>query len=295
MINKSLEHTTLTFGRQRIVLDDSALRRQRRLAAERADVRRAARADRQRRSVKADLSYVDQVNRVFGPDSPVGRWHGDVVLANVAQTLPIGTLTLLRLLPRSRRCGRAVEQHARRAARGLEAARQDRRRRTRCRTHIRRTPARTPRTSRTTTTCSKAASISRRSAWRSATRCSAATARRRSRRRSRRCTRSKAGPTSSSRRPPPASRTSYVKLSYPIGKRGAFTNIERGRVLPRLLGGAGLGALRRRARPAARRAHRKDGADAEVRGLPRGSAVHRHRQALAVGRLRVLSDERAAA
>ncbi len=46
-----------------------------------------------RGKLKADLSYVDQVNRVFGPDSPVGRWHGDVVLANVSQVLPVGTLT----------------------------------------------------------------------------------------------------------------------------------------------------------------------------------------------------------
>jgi len=92
IINKSLEHATLTFGRQRIVLDDSRFvgnvgwrQNEQTFDALRAQVGTG--------KLKADLSYVDQVNRVFGPDSPVGRWHGDVVLANVTQTLPIGTLT----------------------------------------------------------------------------------------------------------------------------------------------------------------------------------------------------------
>jgi len=92
IINKSLEHATLTFGRQRIVLDDSRFVgnvgwRQNEQTFD------ALRAQLGTGKLKADLSYVDQVNRVFGPDSPVGRWHGDVVLASVAQTLPVGTLT----------------------------------------------------------------------------------------------------------------------------------------------------------------------------------------------------------
>jgi hypothetical protein len=37
--------------------------------------------------------YAEQMNRVFGPDSPAGRWHGDVVLGNVGWTRPFGTLT----------------------------------------------------------------------------------------------------------------------------------------------------------------------------------------------------------
>jgi hypothetical protein len=43
--------------------------------------------------MKMDVTYADQVNRVFGPDSPAGKWHGDVALANFALTTPIGTLT----------------------------------------------------------------------------------------------------------------------------------------------------------------------------------------------------------
>jgi hypothetical protein len=44
--------------------------------------------------LKLDLTYATQINRVFGPDSPQGKWEGDVVLANFAYTLPVGTLSL---------------------------------------------------------------------------------------------------------------------------------------------------------------------------------------------------------
>ena len=44
--------------------------------------------------IKTDLTYASQVNRVFGPDSPQGKWEGDVVLMNFAYTLPFGALTL---------------------------------------------------------------------------------------------------------------------------------------------------------------------------------------------------------
>jgi hypothetical protein len=93
IVNKSLEKATLTFGRQRIALDDHRFVgnvgwRQNEQTFD------AVRAQLGTGKLKTDLTYADQVNRVFGPDSPVGRWHGDVVLANVSHTLPVGTLTL---------------------------------------------------------------------------------------------------------------------------------------------------------------------------------------------------------
>ncbi|HEX5048484.1 MAG TPA: alginate export family protein [Gammaproteobacteria bacterium] len=93
IVNKSLPNATLTFGRQRIVLDDQRFVgnvgwRQNEQTFD------AARAQLGGGKVKADLTYADQVNRVFGPDSPAGRWHGDVVLGNLGWTLPAGTLTL---------------------------------------------------------------------------------------------------------------------------------------------------------------------------------------------------------
>jgi hypothetical protein len=92
IVNKSLDRTTLTFGRQRLAHDD-----QRFLGnvgwRQFEQTFDALRAQWAAPKLKLDLSYATQVNRVFGPDSPQGQWEGDFVLANVAQTLPIGTLT----------------------------------------------------------------------------------------------------------------------------------------------------------------------------------------------------------
>jgi hypothetical protein len=93
VINNSLERTALTFGRQRIVHDDQRFVgnvgwRQNEQTFD------ALRAQWAGTKIKADLTYAAQVNRVFGPDSPEGKWEGDVALATFAHALPIGTLTL---------------------------------------------------------------------------------------------------------------------------------------------------------------------------------------------------------
>lgn len=93
LINKSLERTTLTFGRQRIVHDDQRFVgnvgwRQHEQTFD------GLRAQWGNPKIKTDLTYAAQVNRVFGPDSLQGKWEGDVVLTNFAYTLPLGTLTL---------------------------------------------------------------------------------------------------------------------------------------------------------------------------------------------------------
>jgi hypothetical protein len=92
VVNKSLEHTTLTLGRQRIVLDDQRFvgnvgwrQDEQTFDGVRAQIGT---------KIKADVAYASQVNRVFGPDSVQGRWHGDVVLANAGKAFPFGTLTL---------------------------------------------------------------------------------------------------------------------------------------------------------------------------------------------------------
>jgi hypothetical protein len=90
--NKSLEHTTLTFGRQRIVLDDTRFVGN---VAWRQDEQTfdGLRAQIDGSAVKVDVSWSNQVNRVFGPDSAQGRWHGDVVLTNLSHGFKFGTLT----------------------------------------------------------------------------------------------------------------------------------------------------------------------------------------------------------
>jgi len=93
LTNKSLDRTTLTFGRQRIIHDDQRFVgnvgwRQNEQTFD------ALRAQWGSTKVKTDLTYASQVNRVFGPDSPQGKWEGDVVLANFSYALPVGTLAL---------------------------------------------------------------------------------------------------------------------------------------------------------------------------------------------------------
>jgi len=93
VINKSLDRTTVTFGRQRIIHDDQRFVgnvgwRQNEQTFD------ALRAQWAATKFKTDLTYASQVNRVFGPDSPQGKWEGDVVLTNFAYTLPVGTLSL---------------------------------------------------------------------------------------------------------------------------------------------------------------------------------------------------------
>lgn len=92
LVNKSLDRTTLTFGRQRVVLDDQRFVgnvgwRQNEQTFD------GLRAQWAAPTVKMDFTYASQVNRIFGPDSPQGQWDGDVVLANVAYTTTVGMLT----------------------------------------------------------------------------------------------------------------------------------------------------------------------------------------------------------
>jgi hypothetical protein len=91
-INDSLADTTLTLGRQRIALDDHRFVgnvgwRQHEQTYD------GLRAEHRVGAWRADLSYVSQVNRVFGPESPIGAWHGDIVLGNVSRKAEWGTLT----------------------------------------------------------------------------------------------------------------------------------------------------------------------------------------------------------
>jgi hypothetical protein len=93
LTNTSLPGTTLTLGRQRIVLDDHRFvgnvgwrQNEQTFDALRVINKSLAR-------LTVDVSYLNQVNRVFGPDSPQGRYEGDGYLANLAYQLPFGKLT----------------------------------------------------------------------------------------------------------------------------------------------------------------------------------------------------------
>ena len=40
-----------------------------------------------------DVSYINQINRIFGDDSPVGVWEGDTVIINASHPSPSGKVT----------------------------------------------------------------------------------------------------------------------------------------------------------------------------------------------------------
>lgn len=93
LTNTSLPGTTVTLGRQRILLDDHRFVGNVgwRQNEQTFDALRVV-----NKSVKAltiDMTYLNQVNRVFGPESPQGRFKGDGYLGNVAYQTPIGKIT----------------------------------------------------------------------------------------------------------------------------------------------------------------------------------------------------------
>jgi hypothetical protein len=93
LTNTALPGTTLTFGRQRILLDDQRFIgnvgwRQNEQTFDAVRV-----VNKSVPTLIVDATYLNQVNRVFGPDSPQGRWHGDGWLGNVAWQLPTLRLT----------------------------------------------------------------------------------------------------------------------------------------------------------------------------------------------------------
>jgi hypothetical protein len=91
--NTALPGTTLTLGRQRIVLDDHRFVgnvgwRQNEQTFDAVRV-----VNKSVPKLIVDATYLNQVNRIYGPDSPQGRWHGDGWLGNVAWQLPIAKVT----------------------------------------------------------------------------------------------------------------------------------------------------------------------------------------------------------
>jgi hypothetical protein len=93
LTNESLEHTVLTLGRQRIILDDA------RFVGNVGWRQNEQTYDGLRARIGigkwvADMAYADQVNRIFGPDSPAGRWEGDVVLAHATRSFEFGKVSI---------------------------------------------------------------------------------------------------------------------------------------------------------------------------------------------------------
>ena len=92
LTNTSIADTTITLGRQRINLDDQRFVGNVGWRQNEQTYDGVRFVNKTVKNLTVDVTYLDQVNRVFGKDSPVGRYHGDNYLANVAYQLPIGKL-----------------------------------------------------------------------------------------------------------------------------------------------------------------------------------------------------------
>lgn len=93
LVNKSLPDTTITLGRQRIILDDARFVgnvgwRQNEQTFDGLRVQNKSIGD-----LSVDVSYINRINRIFGDDSPIGVWEGDTILLNASHPTPIGKLT----------------------------------------------------------------------------------------------------------------------------------------------------------------------------------------------------------
>jgi len=91
--NTSIPGTTVTLGRQRIALDDQRFVgpvgwRQNEQTFDALRV-----VNRSVKNLTLDATYLNQVNRVYGPDSPQGRYHGDTFLLNAGYQTNIGKIT----------------------------------------------------------------------------------------------------------------------------------------------------------------------------------------------------------
>jgi hypothetical protein len=93
LVNTSLADTTVTIGRQRIIHDEHRFVgnvgwRQNEQTFDALRI-----VNQSAKHLNVDLTYLNQVNRVFGKDSPVGRYAGDSYLANAAYQFALGKLT----------------------------------------------------------------------------------------------------------------------------------------------------------------------------------------------------------
>jgi hypothetical protein len=93
LVNTALPDTTLTLGRQRIILDDHRFVGNVgwRQNEQTYDAFRAV--NKTVPNLIIDVTYLNRVNRIYGPDSPQGDYKGDTYLANVAYQTPFGKLT----------------------------------------------------------------------------------------------------------------------------------------------------------------------------------------------------------
>jgi hypothetical protein len=93
LANRSLPQTTLILGRQRIQLDDQRFVGNSNWRQNEQTFDAVRMINQSIPKVTVDFTYLDQVNRVYTKNSPVGQYKGDSYLANVGWDTPVGKLT----------------------------------------------------------------------------------------------------------------------------------------------------------------------------------------------------------
>ena len=93
LVNTSIPGTTLTLGRQRILLDDQRFVgnvgwRQNEQTFDAFRI-----VNKSVKNLVLDATYLNRVNRVFGEDSPQGTYEGDSALLNASYQTKIGKIT----------------------------------------------------------------------------------------------------------------------------------------------------------------------------------------------------------
>jgi hypothetical protein len=93
LTNTSIDSTTLTVGRQRIVYDDArfigdVIWRQNQQTYDALAITNQGAGN-----LTLNAAYVTRVNRIFGPDSVMSPWDTQSVFLNAAYKTPIGSLT----------------------------------------------------------------------------------------------------------------------------------------------------------------------------------------------------------
>jgi hypothetical protein len=93
LTNTSLPGTTLTLGRQRIALDDQRFVGPVAWRQNEQTFDALRMVNRSVKNLVFDLTYFNQVNRLFGEDSPQGDYEGDSGLLNVSYQTKAGKIT----------------------------------------------------------------------------------------------------------------------------------------------------------------------------------------------------------
>ncbi|MFL6604667.1 MAG: hypothetical protein ACJ8R9_25490 [Steroidobacteraceae bacterium] len=93
LTNSWLPRTTVTIGRQRIILDDQRFVGNSGWRQNEVTFDALRMVSKPLAQLTLDLTFLNKVHRIYGADSPQGTYKGDSYLANASYQLPIGKLS----------------------------------------------------------------------------------------------------------------------------------------------------------------------------------------------------------